>query len=66
MIALMQLWREHMKSKKSINWKKLLVIALVIIGAICVLDNTIRLGSELVHAVTSTIGHHQWSTVVIH
>jgi hypothetical protein len=55
-----------MKSKKSINWKKLLVIALVIIGAICVLDNTIRLGSELVHAVTNTIGHHQWSTVVIH
>jgi hypothetical protein len=52
-------------SKKKINWSRLLIIALVIIGSICVLDNTWRLSTELWHAVTHTIGNHQWSTLVI-
>jgi hypothetical protein len=53
-------------SKKKINWFRFIVIVLVIIGSICVIDNTFRLGKELCNAVTHTIGHHQWSTVVIH
>jgi hypothetical protein len=53
-------------SKKKINWSRFIIIVLVVIGSICVLDNTIRLGKELCNAVTHTIGHHQWSTVVIH
>lgn len=52
-------------NKKKINWSRFIIVVLVIIGSITVIDNTWRLGTELCHAVTHTIGHHQWSTVVI-
>ena len=52
-------------NKKKINWSRFIIVELVIIGSITVIDNTWRLGTELCHAVTHTIGHHQWSTVVI-
>jgi hypothetical protein len=54
-----------MVSKKKINWARFIIIVLVVIGSICVLDNSIRLGKELCNAVTHTLSHHQWSTVVI-
>jgi hypothetical protein len=48
--------------KVKVNGRKIIVVILVVIGSICVIDNTIRLGSEIGHAVTQ----HKWSTVVIH
>lgn len=49
------------KTKSKVKWDRVIIIALAIIGALTVLDNTFRLAKE----IGSTITHHRWNTVVV-
>jgi len=53
------------KKKGTVKGSRILVVALIVIGSITVLDNTIRLSAEMYKAVTHTFINHQWATVVV-
>lgn len=50
-----------MAKSSKVKWDRVIIIALAIIGALTVLDNTFRLVKEIGYTVT----HHRWSTVVV-
>ena len=50
-----------MAKSAKVKWDRVIIIALAIIGALTVLDNTFRLVKEIGYTVT----HHRWSTVVV-
>lgn len=48
-------------TKKKVNYARIILVTLAVIGSITIIDNTYRLGSELFR----TIKTHQWSTTII-
>jgi hypothetical protein len=52
-------------TNRKLDWKKIVIVILVVIGAITVLDNVWRLTKEMSHAVVSTVQHHDWSLNIV-
>jgi hypothetical protein len=53
------------RSRKKIKWRRMILIALTIIGALTVVDNGYRLVKEIGSSVVHTVQNHRWNMVVI-
>lgn len=49
------------KTKSKIKARRIIAIILMVIGALTVIDNTIRLFKEVTH----TVVNHRWNMVVV-
>jgi predicted nucleic-acid-binding protein len=51
--------------KRKINYTKVILVTLAVIGTITILDNTYRLTKEIGNSVIKTVQSHKWSTRII-
>ncbi len=54
-----------MSIKKKVKWDRVVILALAVIGAWCVFDNTWRLTKGISHSVIQTVKNHRWSTNLV-
>jgi predicted nucleic-acid-binding protein len=52
-------------TKRKINYTKVILVTLAVIGTITILDNTYRLTKEIGNSVIKTVQSHRWSTRII-
>lgn len=51
--------------KRKINYTKVILVTLAVIGSITILDNTFRLTKEIGNSIINTVQSHRWSTRII-
>lgn len=51
--------------KRRINYTKVILVTLAVIGSFTVLDNTFRLTKEIGNSIINAIQSHKWCTHII-